>query len=115
MILSSVADPTSSIPSTLTPTGSNALGKDEFLKLMMAQLANQDPTAPQDNQAFIAQLAQFYTVEQLQTANSQLGNMVLAQASSTQTNAASLVGKNVQYTSNALSLTSGTPASVNGT
>ena len=37
--------------------GSNALGKDEFLKLLTAQLANQAPLAPTDNQAFIAQLA----------------------------------------------------------
>jgi len=35
-------------PNTLTRTGSSALGKDEFLKLMMAQLKAQDPTAPSD-------------------------------------------------------------------
>ena len=40
-------------------TGSDALGKDEFLKILTAQLANQDPTAPMDSNAFVAQLAQF--------------------------------------------------------
>ncbi len=102
-------------PSTLTPTGSNALGKDEFLKLMMAQLANQDPTAPADSQAFIAQLAQFSSVEQLQGANSRLDNLLLAQASASQTGAASLVGKNVKYTSDALTLNAGQATTLTGT
>ena len=41
---------------------SSVLGQAEFLKLMTAQLQNQDPFAPMDNGDFIAQMAQFSTV-----------------------------------------------------
>jgi flagellar basal-body rod modification protein FlgD len=50
--------------STTTPPG-GPLGKDEFLKLLVAQLRNQDPLDPSDPKDFAAQLAQFSTVEQL--------------------------------------------------
>ncbi len=60
--------------------GSNKLGKDEFLKLLVAQLANQDPTSPTDNQAFIAQLAQFSTVEQQSTMNDHLEALLVGES-----------------------------------
>jgi flagellar basal-body rod modification protein FlgD len=41
------------------------LGQDQFLKLLTAQLQHQDPLEPQDNSAFIAQLATFSTLEKL--------------------------------------------------
>ena len=46
-------------------TGNAALGRDEFLQLLVAQLRNQDPTSPQQGHEFAAQLAQFSSVEQL--------------------------------------------------
>ena len=42
---------------------SKELGRDEFLKLLIAQLENQDPTSPQDNGEFVAQLAQFSSLK----------------------------------------------------
>jgi flagellar basal-body rod modification protein FlgD len=45
----------------------DGMGRDVFLQLLVTQLKNQDPLAPQDNSAFLAQLAQFSSLEQLQT------------------------------------------------
>ncbi|TMV52035.1 flagellar hook capping protein [Paenibacillus mesophilus] len=46
-------------------TGSNNMGKDEFLKILVTQLSNQDPTQPLQDKEFIAQMATFTSVEQL--------------------------------------------------
>lgn len=51
---------------------SKGLDKNAFLSLLVTQLKNQDPTNPQDNSAFAAQLAQFSSLEQLQQANQTL-------------------------------------------
>src|SRR5918911_602156 len=93
---------------TATPvTAKNQLGKDDFLKLLTAQLANQDPLQPVDNQAFIAQLAQFSSVEQLQNLSSRLDTLLLATASSNQLSTASLVGKDVSYSADGVDVSGG--------
>ncbi len=51
-------------PRTL-PTNPSGMGRDEFLKLLVAQLKNQDPLNPMDGKDMAAQLAQFSSVEQL--------------------------------------------------
>ncbi|HWQ31700.1 MAG TPA: flagellar hook capping FlgD N-terminal domain-containing protein [Blastocatellia bacterium] len=57
-------------------TAQKGADKDTFLKLLVAQLKNQDPLNPQDGAAFVAQLAQFNSVEQLISINERLGQLV---------------------------------------
>lgn len=51
----------------------NTLGKDAFLKMLIAQLRHQDPLNPMDGTAFVAQLAQFSSLEQLTNLNEAMG------------------------------------------
>mgnify|MGYP003343091163 CR=1 FL=1 len=102
-------------PSSDAAHGSSKLGKDEFMKLLMAQMSNQDPLQPQDGQAFVAQLAQFSNLEQLQSANQSLQSLLLLQAGMSQTSDAALVGKQVLYTTSSLSVDQGHPADMQAT
>ena len=91
--------PTASDVSKSTPLGNPKLGKDEFVKLLLTQLQHQDPTAPQDSQAFVAQLAQFAGIELAQQQSSTLEALLVAQAANNQTATANLVGKEVVFRS----------------
>lgn len=71
---------------------SRALGKDEFLKLLVAQLKNQDPLNPVENSEFIAQLAQFNSLEQMINLNRSFEKMLSWQQV---VQASSLIGKQV--------------------
>ncbi|MCB1686733.1 MAG: flagellar hook assembly protein FlgD [Pseudomonadales bacterium] len=71
------------------------LGKNEFLKLMIAQMNNQDPLDPAKNEDFIAQLAQFSTVEGIENLNGSMAGIASAMQSSLTIQASSLVGRSV--------------------
>jgi flagellar basal-body rod modification protein FlgD len=80
---------------TATTGGKNVIGKDEFLKMLIAQLKNQDPLNPLDGTAFTAQLAQFSSLEQLQNINTQLSAFTKQQQSLNSSQAVTLIGKEV--------------------
>jgi len=81
----------------------SVLGKDDFLKLMIAQLKNQDPLNPMDGTEYAAQLAQFSSLEQLTNLNSYLKQSIDANYMLTQsinnTMLANLIGKEVKVNS----------------
>ena len=76
-----------------------ALGRDEFLKLLIAQLEHQDPTNPQDNGEFVAQLAQFSQLEESQKMSSSFNQFASAFQSTQHLQATSLVGRPVHVKS----------------
>ena len=70
-----------------------SLGKEAFLKLLVAQLKHQDPLKPQDDSAFVAELAQFSSLEQTMGINDRL-DLLSAQSQGLQNSqVTSLVGK----------------------
>ena len=80
-----------------TPTAdstSSQMDKDLFLKLMVTQLRNQDPLNPQDSAEFLAQTAQFTSLEKLEAVASQSSQALAAQMAF---GASSLAGRTVSY------------------
>ena len=64
---SSITDPATS--GTSKKKINNELGKDDFLQLLVTQLQHQDPLAPMEDKDFIAQMAQFTSLEQMKNMN----------------------------------------------
>jgi flagellar basal-body rod modification protein FlgD len=59
-----------------TTLQANGLGMQDFLKILMTQLTYQDPLKPMDNQEFMAQMAQFTTLEQTQQLNNKIETLI---------------------------------------
>ncbi|MEW6258633.1 MAG: flagellar hook capping FlgD N-terminal domain-containing protein [Thermodesulfobacteriota bacterium] len=83
------------------------LGKQDFLILLVTQLQNQDPLNPADSTEFIAQLAQFSTLEQMQNVNQNLEIIQLYEQSINNAQALTFIGKNVKAGGNSFKHTSG--------
>jgi len=94
----------SSAASLAAASGGNTLGKDAFLNLLITQMRYQDPLSPLDNQAFVAQMAQFSALEQMQNLNDKLGAEVMLSSSLNNSTATSLIGRQVRTTGNSLEL-----------
>lgn len=88
-------------------TPSNTLGKDAFLKLLVAQLQHQDPTNTQDPNQMVQQMATFTSLEAQQNTNTLLANIQTQNAALYQAQSADLIGKKVQITSSKVSLSGG--------
>jgi flagellar basal-body rod modification protein FlgD len=82
----------------------NPLGGAEFMKLMITQLRNQDPTKPMDPSAFLGQLAQFGTVSGIQDMQTSLSTLSDSLRSSQVLGGTSLVGHNVLAASDTAAL-----------
>jgi flagellar basal-body rod modification protein FlgD len=85
------------------------LGKEDFLHLLITQLQNQDPLNPTDSTEFTAQLAQFSSLEQLSNVNGNLEQLQNFQASTNNSQAVSLLGKEITASGNFLQLSDGEP------
>lgn len=84
-----------SVTSTPVQTGPKTLGQDDFLKLLVTQLKNQDPLKPTDNTEFVSQLAQFSQLEQSSKQAQLLQQSLDAQAASLQFTLLPMVGRTV--------------------
>jgi flagellar basal-body rod modification protein FlgD len=95
------ADITNGIGNLTTTAGTTpattikSVGKDEFMKLLLAQLKNQDPLKPLDGTDFAAQLAQFSSLEQLSNLNAQLKAQSVNQMTLGYAQSVNMIGKEV--------------------
>ncbi len=102
--------------SSLSNVFQNSMGKEEFLRLLVAQLQNQDPLSPLESQDFSAQLAQFSSVEQLTNIDtnleSSINTNVLLSQTINNTLATTLIGKQVTAQGNQIQLGETLPVDV---
>src|SRR5438270_7861957 len=99
--------PSTTAPSSVTTASAGATQgatkenpKETFMKLLVAQLEHQNPLSPMDNTQFTQQLAQFTSLEQLQSMNANLSALMTAQTTTNGLQAATLIGKQVQAQAN---------------
>ncbi|HWO97858.1 MAG TPA: flagellar hook assembly protein FlgD [Bacillus sp. (in: firmicutes)] len=78
-------------------TGTDTLGKDDFLKILMTQLQNQDPSNPLEDKDFIAQMAQFSTLEQITNMSKAFESFADHQSQSNLIQYQQFVGKSVTW------------------
>jgi flagellar basal-body rod modification protein FlgD len=92
-MITAATNATGTTPSSLfSVSDADGLGRDAFLKLLVTQIQAQDPFEPLSAREFIAQLAQFSTVEQLQSSNLQLAILQRGEATS---QALLLIGRHI--------------------
>lgn len=101
-----VTDSASGAAAMKKATGMN---KDDFLKLFITQMQNQDPLNPMDSTEFLGQLAQLTQVEQAYNTNSNLAALIAAQNSNASMNAVSYLGTTVTAKGNQISLAGNQP------
>ena len=91
-------------PSALSSLSGNL---DTFLKLLMTQLQNQDPTSPLDTAQFTSQLVQYSSVEQQIQTNTNLNSLLQLTQGNQVVQSASLLGKKAEVASDQLALQDG--------
>jgi flagellar basal-body rod modification protein FlgD len=96
-----------STTSTTPVSAQQPLGKEDFLRLLVAQLSAQDPLNPMEATEFTAQLAQFSSLEQMTNINSTLEELVAAQQAMGNSSLISIIGKFVDIPGNSFEYTQG--------
>jgi flagellar basal-body rod modification protein FlgD len=106
-----------SVSSAASATQAKPMDMEDFLKVLLTQLTYQDPLKPMDNQEFMAQMAQFTSLEQTQQLNEKMSTLIANQAA---LQSVGLLGRTVDITTqtgttlsgtvSALSLTGETPS-----
>lgn len=98
---------------TTNASGMKSVGKDEFMKLLLAQLKNQDPLKPMDGTDFAVQLAQFSSLEQLSNLNAELKAQSLNQMTLGYAQSVNMIGKEVVAGSGNMVTAGGQPVDIN--
>jgi flagellar basal-body rod modification protein FlgD len=87
-----------SVASSASATQAKPMGMEDFLKILLTQLTFQDPLKPMDNQEFMAQMAQFTSLEQTQQLNEKMSTLISNQAA---LQSVGLIGRTVDITADA--------------
>lgn len=91
--------------------GNDSLGKEAFLKLLVEQIKNQDPLQPKENSEFVAELAQFSSLEQTMGINDRLDMLSMQNQGLANSQVASFVGQRATVRGDVATLdASGQPA-----
>lgn len=93
--------------------GGQTLGKNDFLKLLVAQLQAQDPLDPQSAEDFSAQLAQFSSLEQMTNVNANLEQIQKFEQAVNNSSLVNLIGKSINAPGNRIDLSSGDVKTLN--
>ncbi|MCA9730159.1 MAG: hypothetical protein KC729_20915, partial [Candidatus Eisenbacteria bacterium] len=80
------------------------VSRDAFLQLLITQMRYQDPLSPMDNEAFLAQLAQFSSLEQMQQLNENFTNSMALAQSEANSSATGLIGRYVRASGDTVTL-----------
>lgn len=91
--LDNIVGQTSTTSTQSQASSTKSVGKDEFMKLLLAQLKNQDPLKPMDGTDFAAQLAQFSSLEQLKNLNTTLETQSVNQMTLGYAQSVNMIGK----------------------
>jgi flagellar basal-body rod modification protein FlgD len=89
------------------------MNKDDFLKLFITQLQNQDPLNPMDGTEYMTQLAQLTQLEQAYNTNNNLAGIIASLNASSALSAVSFIGKDITASGSQVGLTAGEDTSIN--
>ncbi|OGR30926.1 MAG: flagellar hook capping protein [Desulfuromonadaceae bacterium GWB2_53_15] len=111
-MVTSVTSTTDTSAASAAMKKSIGMNKDDFLKLFIEQLKNQDPLKPTDASQMLSQLSQLTQVEQAYNTNTNLTNLLAAQNSTNTMTSVSFIGKTVKANGNSASFDGASPTSL---